>query len=282
MLRGKKAMSRTMQLLMATLLLLPVFRAEAAGELMVHPTRVVFEGNTRTAQIDLINSGTEPMTYRISLVRRRMTETGDFVPVDTPAAGEQFADDMIRFSPRQVVLQPRIAQAVRVQISKPAGLADGEYRTHLLFRALPPADASTAREAVGTEEGLDIQLTAIYSLSIPLLVRHGATTASVSLTDLELRRPAIGAPVLALAIGRAGTRSVYGDLTVFLRTPQGVDRVVGRANGIAVYTPNSVRRVLLPLPILEKGIPAGELRVTFSERPEQKGRTEAEARLPIR
>jgi P pilus assembly chaperone PapD len=275
-------MRKAMLGLMAVVLMVPVLRAEAAGELMVHPTRIVFEGNTRTAQIDLINSGTEPMTYRISVVRRRMTDTGDFVAVDTPAAGEQFADEMIRFSPRQVVLQPRVAQAVRIQLRKPGELEDGEYRTHLLFQALPPADAATARQAVGAEEGLDIRLTAIYSVSIPLLVRHGSTSATVSLSDLELRRPADGPPAAALTIHRAGNRSVYGDLTVFLRAPNGTERVVGRANGIAVYTPNAVRKVVLPLPVLEKGIPAGELRATFSERPEQKGRVETEARHPIR
>ncbi|HEX2121946.1 MAG TPA: molecular chaperone, partial [Thermoanaerobaculia bacterium] len=70
-----------MKLLLATSLALLSLRAEAGGELMVHPTRVVFEGNTRTAQLDLINSGTEAMTYRIAVVNRRMSETGDFVAV---------------------------------------------------------------------------------------------------------------------------------------------------------------------------------------------------------
>src|SRR3954447_14346011 len=152
-------------------------RAFASGELMVHPTRIVFEGNTHTAQVDVINSGTVPMTYRISIIRRRMNDRGDFVPVGTPEPGEQFADEMIRYSPRQVVLQPGVAQAVRLQLRKPATIADGEYRSHLLFQALPPADApSSAGGATGT--GLDIRLTAVYSVSIPVIVRQGTTSAA--------------------------------------------------------------------------------------------------------
>jgi P pilus assembly chaperone PapD len=274
-------MKRTIPILLALSLTLPAVHAEAAGELMVHPTRVVFEGNVRTAQIDLINSGTEPMTFRISIIRRRMTETGDFMPVDTPAEGEQFADDMIRFSPRQVVLQPGVAQAVRLQLRKPSDLADGEYRAHFLFQALPPANAETARQAVGDEESLDIRLNAIYSVSIPVIVRHGTTSATVSLRDLELRRPPTGPPALGLIIGRAGSRSLYGDITIYLRAPHGAERVVGRANGVAVYTPNVIRRVVVPLPALEKGIPPGELRVAFQERPQQPRRVEAEARLVV-
>ena len=254
----------------------------AAGELMVHPTRVVLEGTARTAQIDLINSGKEPMTYRISVINRRMTETGDFARAEAPAAGEQFADEMIRFSPRQVVLQPGVAQAVRVQLRKPPGIAEGEYRTHLLFQALPRIDARTASEAIQEKDELEIRLTAIYSVSIPLIVRHGTTAASVTVGELALRATPAGPPELALTIGRTGTRSVYGDLTVYLRKPGGADRVIGRANGVAVYTPNAARRVFLPLPVLAGGVPQGELRVTFAERSEQRGKAAAEALLSVR
>lgn len=271
-----------MKFLLVVIPVLIAAPAHAAGELMVHPTRLVFEGTNRTAQIDLINSGTEPMTYRVSVVNRRMTETGDFLPVEAPAPGDRFANQMIRFSPRQVVLQPGVAQTVRLQLRKPGDITDGEYRTHLLFQVLPPPPSNAApQEPSAPEAGLDIRLTAIYSVSIPVIVRHGTTTAAVSLRDLELHRPASGPPALAVTVERTGSRSVYGDLTVHLRSA-GRERVVGRANGVAVYTPNSVRRVVLPLPALKQGIPAGELRVTFQERPEQSRRVEAQARLAVR
>lgn len=245
-----------------------------AGELMVHPTRVVFDGNTRTAQIDVINSGTETMTYRISVIRRRMTDTGDFVPVTTPAADERFSDEMIRFSPRQVVLAPGASQAVRLQLRKPADLADGEYRSHLLFQALPPA-AENAPAAESKE--LEIRLTAVYSVSIPLIVRHGATTAAVSIRDV-----AVGSDAVTLTLGRNGTRSVYGDLIVKLRGARGVERIIARANGVAVYTPNAARRVRVPLPSQMLPLAAGELHVTFAERAEQQGRIDAESRVAVR
>ena len=261
-------------------LLLVATPAFASGELMVHPTRIVFEGNTRTAQVDVINSGTVPMTYRISIIRRRMTDRGDFVPVGIPAPGEQFADEMIRYSPRQVVLQPGVAQAVRLQLRKPATITDGEYRSHLLFQALPSTDApSSAGGATGT--GLDIRLTAVYSVSIPLIVRHGSTSAAVSITGIRTQRSADGTPSVAMTLERSGTRSVYGDLTVYHRGTRGPERVIGRANGVAVYTPNTLRHVTLALPSLTSSVPPGELHVLFAERPEQRGRVEAEARAAV-
>src|SRR5947208_14985219 len=73
----------------------------AWADLMLFPTRVVFEKNQRAAQLELINQGKTAETYRLSLVNRRMNETGDFAPADPPGPGEQFADEMVRFSPRQ-------------------------------------------------------------------------------------------------------------------------------------------------------------------------------------
>jgi P pilus assembly chaperone PapD len=247
-----------------------------AGELMVHPTRVVFEGNTRTAQVDVINSGTETMTYRISVIRRRMTDTGDFVSVSEPAAGERFSDDMIRYSPRQVVLPPGAAQAVRLQIRKPAGLEDGEYRAHLLFQALPPAESrAAAGSAASASKDLDIHLQAVYSVSIPVIVRQGATAAEVAIHDLAVRDDAV-----TFKLDRTGTRSVYGDLVVSLRGARGAERVIARANGVAVYTPNATRRVRIPVP--SGSLSAGELHVAFAERREQTGGVAADARIAVR
>ncbi|HEX8409355.1 MAG TPA: fimbria/pilus periplasmic chaperone [Thermoanaerobaculia bacterium] len=247
-----------------------------AGELMVHPTRLVFDGNTRTAQIDVINSGTETMTYRISVIRRRMNDTGDFVAVDQPAANERFSDEMIRYSPRQVVLPPGGAQAVRLQIRKPAALEDGEYRAHLLFQALPPAESHAPPATASPDsKDLEINLHAVYSVSIPVIVRHGTTAAEVAIRDVAVRDHA-----LTFTLDRKGTRSVYGDLIVSLRGARGAERVIARANGVAVYTPNATRRIRLPLaPGL---LSAGELHVAFAERREQAGRVQAESRIPVR
>ena len=130
--------------------------APARAELMLHPTRIVFEQNQRAAQIELINNGTKPASYRIALVNRRMTDAGQFEPADTPAPGERFADGMLRYSPRQITLQPGTAQTVRVMLRKPAELAEGEYRSHLLFDKLPDAEGENSIEQRGQDSGIGV------------------------------------------------------------------------------------------------------------------------------
>ena len=182
-----------------------VRHAGAGADLMLHPTRLVFDKNQRAAQIELINNGSQPATYRISLVNRRMTEGGRFEAADSATPDERFADAMLRFSPRQVTLQPGTAQTVRVMLRKPAELADGEYRSHLQFDKLPDAEGSASIENQGAAaKGIGVVLNALVGASVPVIVRHGATGASVSLTSLALQRDGAQHRCLALQFEREG------------------------------------------------------------------------------
>ncbi|HTF84838.1 MAG TPA: hypothetical protein VL987_09655 [Cellvibrio sp.] len=273
--------SRSRQILTSLLLLLGAVPAFA--ELMLYPTRVVIEGNQRTAQIQLINNGTESKTYRIAVVNRRMSETGGFVDIDEPLPGELFADHMLRFSPRQVTLAPGAGQTVRVMVRKPANLAEGEYRSHLLFSQQPEASGQNSVETRKEhDKGIGVVITPLIGASIPLIVRHGKLDAEVKLTHLELQQSRGQASFLALRLERSGERSVYGDLTVTFTPKGGSETVVARANGVAVYSPNPVRRARLALELPgEKPLANGSLRVTFQEQAEAGGKLLAEAVLQV-
>lgn len=251
----------------------------ALADLMLHPTRLVFEKNQRAAQVELINNGAESATYRISVVNRRMTEDGDFVAITEPGPGEQFADSMLVFSPRQVTLAPNTAQTVRVMVRRPASLAAGEYRSHLMFEKQPEPTASAGGDDKSQQQ-IGIVLNLLVGASIPVIVREGDTAAAVSLSHLALQRSAEGRPLLSLHMERSGTRSVYGDLTATFTPAGGAPVVVARAGGIAVYTPNPMRRALIPLTAPRgTALAHGTLHVSYRERPDAGGKLLAEATL---
>jgi P pilus assembly chaperone PapD len=257
----------------------------AQAELMLHPTRLVFEKNQRAAQIELINNGSKPATYRISLVNRRMTENGQFEPADSAAPGERFADEMLRFSPRQVTLEPGTAQTVRVMLRKPAELAEGEYRSHLQFDKLPEVDGNASIEHQGKDaqtKGIGVVLNALVGASVPVIVRHGATSAKLSLSDLALQKDEAQRPLLMLRFEREGSSSVYGDLHVSFTPRGGKPQTLAQVGGIAVYTPNRVRRAALPLELpAGMKLAQGRIEVSFSERPEAGGKLLAQAALDL-
>jgi hypothetical protein len=271
-------------LLRLALVLLAGFPLAAHADLMLNPTRIVFDKNQRAAQIDLINNGTETATYRINVVNRRMTEMGDFQPAETAAEGEHFADSMIVFSPRQVVLAPGAAQLVRVLVRKPADLASGEYRSHLIFDRIPDTSSanSVAKAADLPPNEVGIQLTALVGVSIPVIVRQGDTSASVAISGIELLPPAAaGEPqVVAFKLERSGNRSVYGDLVLSFTPNGGKENVIGRASGVAVYTPNAMRRAKLNVRG-DATLARGTLTVQYFERREEGGKLMAQATLAL-
>jgi hypothetical protein len=255
----------------------------ALGGLLVAPTRLVFEGRQRTGQLTLVNTGSQTATYRISLVRLRMTENGGFRPVQEPDSAEQFADTLVRFSPRRVELPPGVPQTVRLQLRLPADLPVGEYRSHLLFRAVP---GSAPEDSAGSEPatGVEIRLRAVYGVSIPIIVRQGALAAEVILSDprVESVPDAEPATQLAVTLNRSGNRSVYGDLTAVLVRDGRPDLVVGVARGVAVYTPNTRRTCVVPVRLPPSLDPRARLRVRFDSASGATKTPSAEASVALR
>ncbi|MGH8853250.1 MAG: fimbrial biogenesis chaperone [Telluria sp.] len=268
--------------LASCILLAGLLSRPAHADLMLHPTRIVFDKNQRAAQVELINNGSKPASYRITLVNRRMNEAGQFEAADTPGEGERFADGMLRYSPRQVTLQPGTAQTVRLMLRKPAELADGEYRSHLLFDKLPDVEGNASVEHRSDSKQIGVMMNALVGASMPVIVRHGNVAATVKLDGLALRTDAARRPLLALRFEREGASSVYGDVAVSF-TPRGGKPVsLAQVGGIAVYTPNRVRQAALPLQVpAGTTLAGGTLEVSFRDRIDAGGKLLAQASLAL-
>ncbi len=228
---------------LATAMMMTSTSAQAAGDLLVAPTRVVLDGE-RGTEVILNNIGSETATYRISLELRRMTADGRLEEVSEEQANamEQAAKAMIRYAPRRVTLPPNQPQAIRLGVRAPEGLADGEYRVHLLFRAIPEA-RSVTDQAV-PDGGFTIALTPIYGVTIPIIVRYGNLQATAAIANGRMEKDADGQS-FAFDLSRSGDRSTYGEIRI---TKPGVAEPLMIARGIAVYPEVTRRTVSLPVP----------------------------------
>ncbi len=265
--------------------LLAAWSMAAQADLMLYPTRVVFDKDQRSAQVELVNQGKTPETYRIHLVNRRMSETGEFVPVEQAAPGELFADPLVRYSPRQVTIPPGGAQTVRIMLRKPADLVAGEYRSHLQFDRVPDTSLADSLDRIDNADGskVGVVLSALVGASIPVIVRHGDTQAHVSLSDLAVV-PSTGdtGPMLAFQLHREGNRSVYGDLVATFTPTGGKPIEVAKAGGVAVYVPNPLRKARMPLQPPEGVVlGAGVIQVVYRERAEAGGRPIASQQITL-
>ena len=275
-----------LRLTITGLILLQVFfpfNTRAQGNLLITPKRVVFEGNKRSMDLNLANIGDDTATYAISLIQIRMTEEGGFETVTEPDQGQKFASPYMRYFPRTVTLGPNEAQTVKIQVVRSGELEPGEYRSHLYFRAVPKEKPlGEEEEVIADPSSISVKLTPIFGITIPAIIRVGQPSASVTITEPELKFENDTTPRLAIVFNRSGDYSVYGDLAVDHVSPQGKVTRIGVANGVAVYTPNNRRRFEFNL-INTAGLDlkSGRLIITFSAPSDVRPEKYAEAVLML-
>lgn len=243
--------------------------AEAASAgVSLLPHRVVFEGRERSAEVLMKNSGATRASFRISVVEKDMTEDGR-LQERGKKDGETTAADLFRFTPRQVDLEPGASQIVRIQLRKPEGLPDGEYRSHLLFLSIPPSKPAEQVEDGEADKKLSFRITQVTGISIPVIVRHGQTDLALSLEEPTYYQPSHpgAAPVISLFLARKGNRSVLGDMTVTLESGGTLpkDSLLWTSKAVGIYTNLSRRKVFLGLPDAANGkLKGSRVKVTFT------------------
>ena len=244
---------------------------------------MTFDANERSASVYVFNQGDAPATYTVELVDRVMRPDGQIVAAaDSPDVGApRSAAAFIQHTPRRVTLQPRESQVIRLRLRPPATGESAEYRTHLTVTALPPEDAGfTATQAAspGSDE-VSLQVIALFSVSIPLIVREGETDVRADISA-PVRLPAAeNAPngALQLDLVRRGANSVYGDIDVY--AGRGArERLVAVVRGVAVYPEIERRTVIVPL---AEPVAADEpIRVVYKDDDTRPGTTLATAAVP--
>lgn len=167
-----------------------------------------------------------------------------------------------------------------MQVTKLNELSEGEYRSHFYFRAVPRSKPLGESEAARDSNNISVQLTPIFGITIPVIIRVGENNSKVTLTDLAFKNENDTLQRVSLTFNRTGIMSVYGDLSVEHISPNGKITRVGAANGVAVYTPNTIRRFqfnLYNVPGID--YKSGTIRIIFSASSDVKPARYAEAEL---
>lgn len=237
------------------------------GSISLMPHRVVIEGRNRTAEVLVKNSGAVKASFRVSMVEKGMKEDGTLED-RVKGPDEITAADLVRYTPRQVDLDPGGSQVIRFQLRKPDALPDGEYRSHLLVQGIPPSTEAPPLTGEGADKGISFAITQVMGISVPVIVRQGAPTASVRLVDARYFQPE-GAgltPVVSVMLERSGERSVIGEVTLTLESggllPAGT--VLWRAKSVGIYTNITRRQVFLGVPDAVSGkLKGAKAKITF-------------------
>jgi hypothetical protein len=243
------------------------FQTFSQGDLLINPHRVIFKATQVKEIIDLMNTGKETTTYAVSFVQRRMNENGSFSIITIPDAGQKFADSHLRIYPRRVTLLPGEGQAVMLQRKRNRSLPEGEYRSHLYFRAekksVPLANLDDEIEDTGA---VGVSITPVFGTTIPIIIRYGTLDVVSTLSDLKIVNSKN--PKITFTANRIGNISTFGDFTVEYFPKKGKPYSVGVQRGVAIYTTIEKRFISINLITTKPNFNfnEGSIKVTYTSR----------------
>jgi P pilus assembly chaperone PapD len=252
------------------------------ANLNITPKRITFDRNRRSATVYIFNQGNAPATVDIALVDRAMLPDGEIKAIsdaqakpDEKAVADKVktASSLLLISPRRATLSPGQGQTIRLRLTNmPDATAAAEYRSHLTVTTIPPPSVGVTAEqaAQANPNELRFQITSVFGLSIPAIVRAGDADVRAGIENAHIeyaevsadgRSPPKRTAVMVLDLVRVGANSLFGNLEIRLAGKKGDP--VGLARGVGVYPEISRRNVRIPL--LRAPAAGEKLEVTFTD-----------------
>lgn len=241
------------------------------ANLLISPTRIAFDERQRVAQVIVINNSNEYKTYRLAWEEKKAKPVGGYTRLEPEASHPTALSNMVRMSPSQVRLAPGERQIVKLALRKPQNLTEQEYRSHLLFQALPN-ESKSQREG----QGMGIKIDLILSYSIPVILRQGASLPEVNIQSVVLDK-SDDKKSLLMTIAREGKYSSFGKVEVFYKANNRNEEVtVAMVNDYSIYPEVSLGK--LALNIFDPAVitSPGKLRIVYSGLKEYRGQVFAE------
>jgi len=252
-------------------LLLALTTQSAWANLLINPTRVEFNPSDRTADVTLINTSKFTTTYRLGWVEKKAKAGGGYTDLTaTEAANFPIASSMLRFSPKQVTLKAGERQTVKMAIRRPQDLATGEYRSHLLFKALPPKTP---------EEGLDpnassTAINMVVSFAIPVVIQQGVLDYKMTMNDAHISYdPTKKDGSVAVSISRTGVHSVVGHISAYWTPNGGKERLIAKAGDYNLWPELSTTTAPLSWVGADFAVTDGKLRIVYEGAKSFRGKT---------
>ena len=243
------------------------FVVKEADAVAITVKRVVFEGPKRAEVVTVINNSDKEETYRMGWRHYLMKEEKSLkgVPEDALPPEVKPSKDMIRFSPRRFTLPPRGSQQVRMMLRTPAGLEDGEYRSHLWIRPEADVDAFRKEAEKKVKKGkVGVAIEMLAGVSMPIIVRKGNLEGSAEITNLAFRD--VGTHIEAdYTLERMGQRSVYGDVDLICNAGTSNEYLAKFLRGLAVYPEVTKRNLNMKVKYLPNKPKCNDIMMRYSE-----------------
>ena len=214
---------------LATLALLAItaapFQTSTGQAIMIAPNAIVIDARTKTGAVTLVNTGDRSAEISLTTLfgvpttdsaGRMYLQTFESVDDSIPSAA-----NWVRAFPAKLVVAPGERRTVRLLVTPPASLRDGEYWARLVVasRAAPAVRDDARSDSTGVSVGLTLEVRSVLGL----FYRHGAVATGVALDSA--RAWVDGDSVVArVRMVRRGNAAFVGSLRAVARDASGAIR----------------------------------------------------------
>ena len=250
-----------------------LFTFAANANLLISPTRISYDNRDRVHEVILINTTTEARTYRVSWSEKKIGADGRYEELAEGDKAVSKLSPYVRFSPRQVRLESGERQTIKLQLRKQANMNDSEYRSHLLFTAMPLESKTDSDDEI--TDGMRMQLNMLVSYSIPVLYHPKKPNVKITIEGQNLVPRNDNGADLNVRMSRSGDNSAFGRIEIYASV-DGVDKRIGLANNISVFREVSVKEQAVRIPNFKDYEQIENVRIKYVGEKEYAGQTLAE------
>lgn len=174
-------------------ILLPVC---AVAQVSVAPTRIMMISPERSKEISLTNPTTEPLVIEarivFALLKSDSSGAMKYDSVELGPTARPSCAEWAKVFPKRFTMAPGESRSLRILVSPPAGIADGEYLGRLIVISEPVE--RPAPLVVDTTKVTTSIRTRVHT-GLPILFRKGSLTTGI---DFEMIQPSVEATGIRL------------------------------------------------------------------------------------
>ncbi len=200
---------------------------------LIQPTFLFLNQSRGSIPITVRNPGDTPVEVWLEVKFGYVTsnDTGQTIVIyDTLGTPPQSAVPWIKLYPQRFRLEPLRSQIVRVMVSPPPTISDGEYWARIMVGNQDVKDAKSAADIGKGKSGI----TFAQKIGIPLHYRKGEVKTGIDIknVDVSVTQDKI---TITMDMNRLGNASYWGGATFFLFDAQR-RRVLSMKRDVVVYT----------------------------------------------
>lgn len=259
-------------------LLLVFFKPAFAEEILFFsPTRVNLTDEKPVETITISNLSNIARAYSISVEDLIMTQDGVTAPVDH---FDYSAKRMIRFVPREFILQPGDKQTIRIMSRTGTDTTAGDYHSHMRF-----LEDVTKRQGINPppkQGGAIISAPLAYEAMIPVVVSHGPVSTTVGLTDAKIaKEPKSFHYKASLILSREGNGQGVAYIDTNYTAPDGTSTTAAVRRTVYIYRELDAVKKEYEFSLPENSPAGGKITISLYDNPSEEAQPLSQITLPL-